>query len=78
LDKLTTGKSNFEDVLASQNCVFRKAGLGCYPQSKENGISKPFSTTPEKQSVKRLIQPIVTCFYCMKKGHSVRYWRFLL
>jgi len=36
LDKLTNGKSNFEDVLASQNCVFGKVGLGFYPQSKEN------------------------------------------
>jgi len=48
LDKLTTGKSNFEDVLASQNCVFGNAGLGFYPQSKGNGISKPFSSVPEK------------------------------
>ena len=76
LDKLTTGKSNFKDVLASQNCVFGKAGLGFYPQSKGNGISKPFSTVPGKQSVKRSIQPVVTCFYCMKKGHSVRFCRF--
>jgi len=76
LDKLTIGKSNFEDVLASQKCVFGKVGLDFYPQSKENGISKPFSTAPEKQSVKRSIQPVVTCFYCMKKGHSVRYCRF--
>ncbi|XP_068462963.1 uncharacterized protein [Phaseolus vulgaris] len=34
LEKLTTGKSNFEDVLASHKCVFGKAGLGFYPQSK--------------------------------------------
>jgi len=27
VDKLTIGKSNFENVLASQNCVFGKAGL---------------------------------------------------
>jgi len=47
VDKLTTGKSNFENVLlASQNCVFRKSSLGVYPQSKENGISKPFSSVP--------------------------------
>ena len=26
LDRLTTGKFNFENVLASQNCVFGKAG----------------------------------------------------
>jgi len=77
MDKLTTGKYNFEDVLASQNCVFGKTGLGFYPQSKGNGISKPFSFVPEKQSVKRLIQLVVTCFYCMKKSHSFRYRKFL-
>ena len=76
VDKLTTGKSNFENVLASQNCVFGKAGLGFYPQSKENGISKPFSSVPENQPIKRTKQPVVTCFYCMKKGHSVRFCKF--
>jgi len=39
LDKLTTGKSNFEYVLASQKYAFGKAGLGFYPQSKENKIT---------------------------------------
>jgi len=48
MDKLTTGKSNFEDVLASQNCVFGKFGLDFYPQSKGNGVSKPFSSVPKK------------------------------
>jgi len=76
LDKLTTRKSNFEDVLASQIYVFGKVSLGFYPSSKGNGISKPFSTISEKQSVKRTIQPVVTCFYCMKKCHSVRFYRF--
>jgi len=76
LDKLTTGKSNFEDVLASQKCVFGKAGLGFYPQSKEKKIAKPFSNFSEKQLVKKSFQPVVTCFYCMKKGHSARYCRF--
>ena len=76
MDKLTTGKSNFEDVLVSQNCVFGKVGLGFYPQSKGNGISKPFSSVPEKQSVKRSIQLVVTYFYCMKKGHWVRLCKF--
>jgi len=42
LDKLTTRKSNFENVLASQNCVFGKVGLGFYPQSKGNGIQNLF------------------------------------
>jgi len=76
LDKLTTRKSNFEDVLASQNCVFGKASLGFYPPSKGNGISKPFSSVPEKQPIKRTIQQVVTCFYCMKRGHSVRFCKF--
>ena len=76
LDKLTTGNSNFEDVLASQKCVFGKSGLGFYPQSKEKKIAKPFSNFLEKQSVQVSFQPVVTCFYCMKKGHSVRYCRF--
>jgi len=76
LDKLTTEKSNFEDVLASQKCVFGKAGLGLYPQSKGNKILKPFTFVLEKQSVKRSIQLVVTCFYCIKKGHIVRYSRF--
>jgi len=42
MDKISKGKSNFENVLASQNCVFRKSGLGFNPQSKNNGILKPF------------------------------------
>ena len=76
LDKLTIEKFNFEDVLAFQNGVLGKVGLGFYPQSKENGISKPFSTVLEKQLVKISIQLVVTCFYCMNKGHSVRFCRF--
>jgi len=62
VDKLSKGKLNFETVLASQNCVFRKYGLGFNPQSKKNGISKPFSTVPEKQPIEKLKQPVVTCF----------------
>jgi len=43
LDKFTTGKSNFENVLASQQkCGFGKAGLGFYPQSKEKKNCKTF------------------------------------
>jgi len=73
VDKLSKSKSNFEIVLASQKCVFGKSGLGFYPQNKKNGISKPFSKVAEKQPIERSKQPIVTCFYCMKRGHSVRF-----
>ena len=30
---------------------------------------------PEKQSIGPSKQPIVTCFYCMKRGHSVRFYK---
>ena len=33
VDKLSKRKSNFENVLASQNCVFGRAGLGFNPQN---------------------------------------------
>jgi len=72
VDKLSKGKSNFENVLASQNCVFGRAGLGFNPQNKQDKFSKSFSRKPEKQPIVKLKQPIVTCFYCMKNGHLVR------
>jgi len=50
LDKLSKGKSNFETVLASQNCVSGKFELGFNPQSKNSGISKPFSTIAKKNN----------------------------
>ena len=34
--KLSIGKSNFENVLASQSCVFGKTGLGFNPQNKQD------------------------------------------
>jgi len=73
VDKLSKGTSNFEIVLASQKCVFGKSGLGFNPQNKKNGISKPFSKVPEKQPIEISKQPVVTCFYCIKRGHSVRF-----
>jgi len=41
-----------ETVLASQNYVFGKFGLGFSPQSKKNGISKPYPTVTEKNRLK--------------------------
>jgi len=73
VDKLSKGQSNFENVLASQNCVFGKVGLGFNPQNKQDRFSKSFSKMAEKQSIGPSKQPIVTCFYCMKRGHSVRF-----
>ena len=31
---------------------------------------------PKNQLIKRTKQPVVTCFYCMKRGHYVRFCRF--
>jgi len=73
VDKLSKGKSNFENVLASQSCVFGKAGLGFNPQNKQDKFSKSFSRKSEKQLIVKTKQPVVTCFYCMKRGHSVRF-----
>jgi len=73
VDKLSKGKSNFENVLASQKCVFGKSGLGFNLQSKKSGISKPFSKVLEKQPIEKSKQPVVTCFYCMSRGHYVRF-----
>ena len=75
VDKLSKSKSNFKNVLASQNCVFGKARLGFNPQNKQDKFSKLFSKLPEKQLIVLSKQPIVTCFYCMKRGHSVIFYK---
>ena len=36
-------------------------------------FSKSFSKQPGKQPIVKTKQPVVTCFYCMKRGHSVRF-----
>jgi len=69
VDRLSKGKSNFENILASQNCVFGKACLGFNPQSKKTEFSKSFSKLPEKQLIEKSKQPVVTCFYCIKRDH---------
>jgi len=73
MDKLSNGKSNFENVLASQNCVFGRVGLGFNPQNKQYNFSKRFSKLPVKQPIVKSKQPVVTCFYCMKRDHYVRF-----
>ena len=75
MDKLSKGQPNFENVLASQNCVFGKAGIGFNPQNKQDKFSKSFSKPSEKQPIDLSKQPVVTCFYCMKRGHYVRFYK---
>ena len=59
--------------MASQNCVFGRAGLGFNPQNKQDKFSKTFPKLSVKQPIVKSKQPAVTCFYCMKRGHSVRF-----
>ena len=75
VDKISKGQSNFETVLASLHCAFDKEGLSFNSHSKQIYVSKPFSSFCEKQPIEKLKQPIVSCFYCMKNGHSVRFCR---
>jgi len=75
MDKLSKGQSNFETILASQHYVFGKAGLGFNPHSNKRSVSKPFSIFFEKQLIEKSKQLVVSCFYYMKKGHSVRFCR---
>ena len=73
--KFSKGQSNLESVLASQKCVFGKAGLGFRPNNKNRYVSKPFSSFFEKQHVALSKQPVKICFYYMKNGHIVRFYR---
>jgi len=52
VDTISKGKSNLEDVLASQTCVFGKSSLDFNPQSKQSGCSKPFSTFTKNNRLK--------------------------
>ena len=47
MDKLSKGKSNFENVLASQSCVFGKAGLSFNPQNQQDKFSIFFKKVRE-------------------------------
>ena len=51
VDIISKGKSNFENVLASQQCVFGKSGLGFNPQNKNCSFSESFSNLTKNQSV---------------------------
>jgi len=52
VDKISKVKSNFENVLASESCVFGKFGLGFIPRSKNSGCLKHFSTITKNNRLK--------------------------
>jgi len=66
------GTAYLNVILGSQNRVFEKAGIGHQPNfsRKQKKYSSFFET-----NTKQLSQPI-TCFYCMKRGHSVKDYKF--
>ena len=70
--KLTMGTVNLNAILGSQNCVFEKAGIG--HQSNFPRKQKKYSSFFETNT-KQFSQPI-TCFYCMKRGHSIKDCKF--
>jgi len=66
--KLSIGIANLNAILGSQNCLFEKADIGyqCGFQGKKKKFSSFFKTNEQQFS------PFMTCFYCLRKGHSIR------
>ena len=66
--KLSMGTTNLNAILGSQNCIFEKADIGYQPnfQRKQNKYNS-FLKTNDKQ-----ISHQMTCYYCMRKSHSVK------
>jgi len=60
--RLSMRTVNLNAILGSQNYVFEKAGF----QRKQKKFNSFFRHNKNQSS------PFITCFYCMKKGHSVR------
>ena len=69
--KLSMGTANLNALLGSQNCVFEKAGIGY--QAGPNGKQKLFNNS--FKGSESLSSQSIVCFYCMRKGHSVRNFR---
>jgi len=76
LSNFTKGRDNLETLLRSQNAVFNKNGID-YNPGKKNNVKKLSSFfVPSKTSFSSFNSGkkvyLVTCFYCMKSGHSSR------
>jgi len=66
--RLSMGTANLNAILGSQNCVFGKDGIGYQTafQRKQKKYNSFFKTDAQQFS------SLLTYFYCMKKGHSVK------
>jgi len=66
--RLSMGTTNLNAILGSQNYVFEKVGIGYQTgfQRKQKKHSSFFKIDAQQ------VSPPLTCFYCMRKGHSVK------
>ena len=66
--KKTRGQNMRNTRKGSQNCVFEKAGIGYQagPNGKQKLLNNFFKGSGSQSSQS------IACFYCMRKGHSVR------
>ncbi|XP_068503719.1 uncharacterized protein [Phaseolus vulgaris] len=76
LSNFTKGRNNLDSLLGSQNVVFNKNGIG-YNSGKVNNVKKLSSFfVPAKTSFSSFNNGkkayFVSCFYCMKFGHTSR------
>jgi len=76
LSNFTKGRENLESLLGSQNVVFNKNGIGYNPGNVTNVKKLSSFFVPAKSGFSTFNSgrkaSHVTCFYCMKSGHTSR------
>ena len=76
LSNFTKGRENLESLLGSQNDVFKKNGIGHNPGNVTNVKKLSSFFVPAKSGFSAFNSgqkaSHVTCFYCMKSGHTSR------
>jgi len=76
LSNFTNGRENLESLLGSQNVVFNKNGIGYNPGNVTNVKKLSSFFVPAKSGFSAFNSDKkashVTCFYCMKSGHTSR------
>jgi len=61
------GTANLNAILGSENCVFEKVGIGYQTGFQRKQKYSSFFKIDAQQ-----FSPPLTCFYCMRKGHSMK------
>ena len=70
LSKFTLGHKNFNMLLGSQKCAFRREGLGYRPYIKRKFLKNYFVKASDSHA-KNEINEDITCHACNKKGHKI-------